>query len=1423
MIAARYASLLAFAQSRGADCGRDADGKFASGNKCAVEVADVPKPVAAIAPTVLGAAVGAAAGAPAGIPGMAIGGALGAVFGAVHAYFSKSSSQMAAEAQKAVGMTGKQVDATARALGASSKDKASGFVTARDAFGIWAPNDDIVIVTQSSPFGDDADQPSRSLHFEPTPETMRSGDVAGIALKAAKAAGAKTVTVSSRGPVSAKSLADAGFTEVAHNSQMMQWTETVVYKKSLVDKPASRAFCATGVGGGIKNDCSSSDGGGSGDDRVAKSFPSGSQNLRDAVDSVAPSPEAIWDRSKGRAETPPPKQIDEIAAEQGSHSGAPLTPEAEASYKSLVDEIGRQYEALTAAGLKARAWHGEDEPYGDPPGSTKPNSDRMREEVASTGEFNFFRTDSGFGTGDATPNHPMLRPTQYKTADGEPMVANDLFRVVHDMVAHVRGGYSFSTNGEYNGMLTHASTLPEAAWPALFAETFGQNAVYEKTKQYAPQNAYASRVGPEIIRSELKKRTKASRSKKSDGDEPLGYQHLKTRPWLMKDAVSQRAFCPNGEGGGVTNSCGSEGALGAWAAASFSSMVKTKRLPEGLENVSSLKISTDSLPDVKRVADSMGVDTPAQLVTLGACNIEEADVSVSLYHEAALKITAKVPVGDDGTVRVDTTLHSGDDLPWISYDMLSLDTKARMEAKKDDAIQPRVASRLMDVMLKSMEEAERLGFSHAETTAAGYGSKLLDGRQSSMQGYRLWGKFGFDGDIPSRWLRDTLDEGIDVGQMLRPEDKQHLARTGTLRLQQLLATKEGEALWKDWGTAIVLKFDFTDTSSLGYQRYERLKSLAKRAKQKRSLFFEYVAGLEVREDPSLWSGFVETRDADCGRDDDGRFASGNKCGGLVDMPKEDPRGRLRYDNGVQTDAARKLYQIGTSEKKLRGLVEAMGGDPMRTTVDINPPSVNISVADKDGSKLFHVDVENGRARLYPTKDLNGKDVARIRNAAREAFPSEYADKNASFRITVYRKADDIKKWQAENDKKIKKWEDKYAFSTLLPPHRRPKKWERSIDARHASLLAFAQARAFCPTGEGGGVKNDCSSKDGGGDVPQWHSAESLGKDFPREYWTESDKKESYSIVDTAAGKVPVLDRRDTSTPDYLDEIECHGEECGLGVTFDDAKELQGDNSSSPYKADIAPDWSPLDAYIGKGFGYFTGNATDGGDSIDFHGVDYGTIDEGMASELIAEKQKEAKEEWESMSDEEKDLASMKLLYGVSEPPGEEDDKTFLREAKTFLREAGEKEWLSKKDYEIQDEVQSMRESARESAVEQMKHDLESALAYETLDCCLQLYRGMRVDDREAEKILRGGYVTHDAVNSWTTSRGTARSFGGNKLLLVVRRPRVGYVFAPNTHDEAEVVRPPSKMKITGAVKTKSGLVFYVDEDEDYIQMHGAHA
>jgi hypothetical protein len=135
--------------------------------------------------------------------------------------------------------------------------------------------------------------------------------------------------------------------------------------------------------------------------------------------------------------------------------------------------------------------------------------------------------------------------------------------------------------------------------------------------------------------------------------------------------------------------------------------------------------------------------------------------------------------------------------------------------------------------------------------------------------------------------------------------------------------------------------------------------------------------------------------------------------------------------------------------------------------------------------------------------------------------------------------------------------------------------------------------------------------------------------------------------------------------------------------------------------------------------------------------------------------------------------------------------------------------------EIEESINAMREEARKNAVKQMAKELEVAVAEDTIECCLQLYRGIQIDPASVDEIIAKGYVVHEGVNSWTTSRGTARSFGANKLLLVVRKPRVGHVFSSNAHDEKEVVRPPSRMRIIGVVRTSTGTVLHVDEDEDY--------
>jgi hypothetical protein len=670
----------------------------------------------------------------------------------------------------------------------------------------------------------------------------------------------------------------------------------------------------------------------------------------------------------------------------------------------------------------------------------------------------------------------------------------------------------------------------------------------------------------------------------------------------------------------------------------------------------------------------------------------------------------------------------------------------------------------------------------------------------ALTGYSEWPKYGYD--CPRSELRRAAQRR---SREVPPEYSR--ARS----LLDVYATPGGREWWKESGDSVPLRFDCTP-GSRSMQVFDAYR-IAARAKHDRRSQIEARPAEDSSDcdfDPVLdkvWDEIekagklpgkvaTESRSSDCGREDDGRFSSGNKCAGPVDMPKEDPKGRMRYDNGVQTDAARKLYQMGSSEKRLKSLVDVMGGDPKSTRVDINPPSLNISVADKDGNKLFHVDLENGRARLYPAKDLTPAEATKIKEAAGEAFGGRQADTT----IKVFSKAEDMKKWESENAAKLKKWEDKYAFSTLLPPHQRPKKWERSIDARHASLLAFAESRGFCPNGEGNGVTNTCSSKE-----PSAPEPESDDPPPALHLLAESDAEAPQTKIKSGDGEVAVVDRTGISTPDYLDEIECHGRNCGLEVTFQLAKQLQPNS-------EIEDDWSPLDAYVGPGSGYFTGYDGSLGESadssIDYHGGDYGTIDDYAASDLLAEKQKEVEKEWDDMSDDEKNVASMKLLYGRDESPPDDEDVA-------ALRSAGKKQWMDDNTFDIEESINAMREDARINAVAVMSKQLNSALAADTIECCLQLYRGMNIDATIVDRMISSGYVVHEGANSWTTSRGTARSFGANKLLLVTRKPRVGHIFASNAHDEEEVIRPPSRMRIIGVVRTSTGTVLHVDEDEDY--------
>ena len=154
------------------------------------------------------------------------------------------------------------------------------------------------------------------------------------------------------------------------------------------------------------------------------------------------------------------------AYEEMKHT--PNDPATKASYDALIDETAKQYDAIKKTGLKI-----EPIPAGAPdPYATNPRLAAW--DVAENNHLWFFPTESGFGTVNKITDNPMLRKTGEKIGDHE-LLANDMFRIVHDYFGHLKQGHGFRAAGEDNAWRTHAAMYSDIARPAMTTETRGQN------------------------------------------------------------------------------------------------------------------------------------------------------------------------------------------------------------------------------------------------------------------------------------------------------------------------------------------------------------------------------------------------------------------------------------------------------------------------------------------------------------------------------------------------------------------------------------------------------------------------------------------------------------------------------------------------------------------------------------------------------------------------------------------------------------------------------------------------------------------------------------------------------------------------------------------------------------------------------------
>ena len=155
----------------------------------------------------------------------------------------------------------------------------------------------------------------------------------------------------------------------------------------------------------------------------------------------------------------------------------PQDPKVKEAFQNLIEQTTAQYRALEDAGYKF--WFMDPENVGEY-GSSPWNAMR---DLRANQSMGVYPTVGGFGTNEEADisGNPMLAETgimwPWGSLDGTkvPVLANDLFRAVHDAFGHGLEGAGFRADGEENAWQAHIRLFTGSAKGAITSETRGQN------------------------------------------------------------------------------------------------------------------------------------------------------------------------------------------------------------------------------------------------------------------------------------------------------------------------------------------------------------------------------------------------------------------------------------------------------------------------------------------------------------------------------------------------------------------------------------------------------------------------------------------------------------------------------------------------------------------------------------------------------------------------------------------------------------------------------------------------------------------------------------------------------------------------------------------------------------------------------------
>lgn len=149
----------------------------------------------------------------------------------------------------------------------------------------------------------------------------------------------------------------------------------------------------------------------------------------------------------------------------------PDDPRVKRAYDAMVEETIQQYRALQDSGLDVKFMTSDmADPYAASPSLGY-------KDIVENGRLWVFPTELGHGSDEAfdTLGNPLLKRVG-RVGDKSDAVANDAFRVVHDVFGHFAPGNPFfRAPGEERAFVEHAGMYSDEARGAMASETRGQN------------------------------------------------------------------------------------------------------------------------------------------------------------------------------------------------------------------------------------------------------------------------------------------------------------------------------------------------------------------------------------------------------------------------------------------------------------------------------------------------------------------------------------------------------------------------------------------------------------------------------------------------------------------------------------------------------------------------------------------------------------------------------------------------------------------------------------------------------------------------------------------------------------------------------------------------------------------------------------